>query len=345
MGPNELGGALTNMTQMDFVDRWSAPLDKSVVVVGATTACASNREQAGEALSKRLLHAIINSLAGADIIATVNDAEDTMLYLSVHGLPKQPHTPQLGLQVSRELGLSQPGMTVEAGPASGLMALHFAMSALRKDRCKLALVVEIVLDAQGEEHLSVAILQDRHEAIDRGSQASFVLNHTFMGNKAYDNHDWSENAYIQCDLSEGKPHLAALVDLNRTNEEDASQETIYALCGALNGGTPVVAMLEPVTSDNAPVIDFEPDFSEAPASLFSMNPFVEVQQSSDIPLLLPEELFAEEETEMPEPRQDNFGYASPQAPMGRTWLGLQWEANSNMPPIMGTLEAPEFDAV
>lgn len=336
------------MTQMDLVVQRPS-LDKSVVIVGATTACAANYDQANEALSRRLLRAIISSLAGADIVATVNDADDTMLYVSIHGLTHNAHHSQMALNLSRELGLTQPGMTIEAGPASGLMALHLAMGGLRQERCKLALVVEVVLGEDDQEHLSVAILQDGREAKDRGSQPACFLNHTMMGDKAYADHDWAEASYIQCELSAGKPHLAALADLSRMGAKDPDSEAVYALSGALNGGTPVVAMIEPVLDMSLPLIEFESDCFDLDeddcAPLFALNPFAEIDRTGEIPLLVPTDLCADGDDDGPEGRQDAFGYISPKAPMGRTWLGLRWEANRELPGFIGSLEAPEFDAV
>lgn len=84
-------------------------------------------------------------------------------------------------KVAKELGLAQPGLTVEFGEVSGMAALHFAKADLVNGKHGFAVVAELVASDSGQAIMNVILLQLLSEAMQDGHQIHGLIKGTALG--------------------------------------------------------------------------------------------------------------------------------------------------------------------
>ncbi len=96
-------------------------------------------------------------------------------------------------RVSKELGLAQPGMTVEFGEVSGMVALHFAKADIVNGKHGFAVVAELVENCAGPATMNVVLLQLLSEAMQDGHQVHGLIKGTALGFQ-----DHAESLLAEC---------------------------------------------------------------------------------------------------------------------------------------------------
>lgn len=244
------------------------------------------------------------------------------------GSENEPYT--MASRLAASLGLEHPGLTVEAGEASNLAALHFAQLALQTGTTKLALVAEIQIAGDSEERVNVMVLQTLADALKQGNRADLLIKATAMAYNAdtealfdpcfFD--DQIKREQVALTVERSSDTLGVLIDwLGKSDKSDDGGKTILATFSAFSQNGMRVGLLLQVPSMNE-LPSQDKNWSDAGAD------WAVLAEVRDRPAWAPSWPMLGDSSHSDS--INSFQWRREQSAPGHTCLGLQWQQNDKV---------------
>ena len=137
-----------------------------------------------ESINALMTH-IESVLTEANISLTWLESRQCTTVIGLNDSLNQEEPFLVGSHVSRRLGLSQTGLTVEAGNVSGMAALHLAKTRLLTGNSRFGLMVSLVCDHLTQStRVNIILLQSLGEALNDGFQIHGLIKDSVIGRDA-----------------------------------------------------------------------------------------------------------------------------------------------------------------